>query len=111
MNCCDYDCNQGRNCPVRKAAQAEVQVMKTGLGKIGPEPTLRERFEEEHFGIKPAKVAKVRLRWPAALTFEPPLRWRRTLKGWAKFWLGVVLGLAAGPYVLGVGMVLSGVAK
>lgn len=71
----------------------------------------RAKIEAEHFGIKPAKPAKVGVRWPALLTFEPPMRWRRKLKGWAKFWLGVVLGLAAGPIVLGVGLVLSGVIK
>jgi hypothetical protein len=34
MNCCDYDCNQGRNCPARKP----VTVAKIGQRCPGPEP-------------------------------------------------------------------------
>jgi hypothetical protein len=34
MNCCDYDCNQGRNCPARKP----VTVAKIGQRWPGPEP-------------------------------------------------------------------------
>ncbi len=30
MNCCDYDCNQGRECP--------VQVAKVGQRMHGPDP-------------------------------------------------------------------------
>jgi len=31
MNCCDYDCNQGRNCPARKTPVAGA-VPSTGEG-------------------------------------------------------------------------------
>ena len=34
MNCCDYNCNQGRNCPARKP----VTVAKVGKRMQGPEP-------------------------------------------------------------------------
>ena len=34
MNCCDYDCNQGRNCPARKPAT----VANVGQRMHGPEP-------------------------------------------------------------------------
>jgi hypothetical protein len=34
MNCCDYDCTQGRNCPARKP----VTVAKIGQSCPGPEP-------------------------------------------------------------------------
>lgn len=37
MNCCDYDCNQGRDCPARKPAT----VARVGQRIHGPEP-LRE---------------------------------------------------------------------
>jgi hypothetical protein len=41
---------------------------------------------------------------------QPPLRWRRVLRGWAKFWLGVALGLVAVPVAIVVAHVM-GVAK
>ena len=34
MNCCDYDCTQGRDCPARKP----VTVAKIGQSCPGPEP-------------------------------------------------------------------------
>jgi hypothetical protein len=34
MNCCDYDCTQGRDCPARKP----VTVAKIGQRLPGPEP-------------------------------------------------------------------------
>lgn len=33
MNCCDYDCNQGRDCPARKPAK----VANVGQRMHGPE--------------------------------------------------------------------------
>lgn len=35
MNCCDYDCNQGRNCPAR---QTPAKVAKIGRKDYGKEP-------------------------------------------------------------------------
>jgi hypothetical protein len=37
MNCCDYDCNQGRNCPARKAP-AKVAKVKQRLPGDKPLP-------------------------------------------------------------------------
>jgi hypothetical protein len=37
MNCCDYDCNQGRNCPARKAP-AKVAKVKQRLPGDSPLP-------------------------------------------------------------------------
>ena len=41
MNCCDYDCNQGRNCPARKAY--------TGPAK--PIPTHREPIPDRSLAL------------------------------------------------------------
>lgn len=30
MNCCDYECHQGRNCPIRRAPVTDVKVAKIG---------------------------------------------------------------------------------
>ena len=34
MNCCDYECNQGRNCPARKPAK----VAPVGQRHLAPAP-------------------------------------------------------------------------
>jgi hypothetical protein len=60
MNCCDYDCNQGRDCPARKPLRQVV---------------------EEDMGVA-AKPAKVRQRYPM-INRETPSHWRKTLKVWA----------------------------
>jgi hypothetical protein len=64
--------------------------------------TAREQFEQEHFGIRPAKVGK---RYHAAAAWGPSA-WRKTLKYWAAFALGIVLGaIGAGVLTVFVGVV------
>jgi hypothetical protein len=64
--------------------------------------TAREQFEQEHFGISPAKVGK---RYHAAAAWGPSA-WRKTLKYWAAFVLGIVLGaIGAGALAVFVGVV------
>ena len=64
--------------------------------------TSREQFEQEHFGIRPAKVGR---RYYAAVAWGPSA-WRKSLKYWAALWLGVVLGaVGAGALVVIVGVV------
>ena len=41
MNCCDYDCNQGRNCPARKAY----------AGPAKPIPTHREPMSDRALAL------------------------------------------------------------
>lgn len=36
MNCCDYDCNQGRDCPARKGEPCDLAGLP--IGYIGEEP-------------------------------------------------------------------------
>lgn len=64
MNCCDYDCNQGRDCPARKAA-ACPHCRGLGYDASGYPCTC----------VKPARVAKVgtRTHGPEPL---PPITWR-----------------------------------
>jgi hypothetical protein len=69
MNCCDYDCNQGRNCPARKASP----LATPGMGKVGR-----------------------RYHTASAL---PPSVWRKSIKPWAALALGVVLGAAVGGVI------------
>ena len=41
MNCCDYECNQGRDCPVRtpaKVATAKPLYRRCDVGGICPRP-------------------------------------------------------------------------
>jgi len=62
----------------------------------------REQFEQEHFGITPAKVGQ---RYHAAAAWGPSA-WRKTLKYWAAFVLGIVLGaIGAGVLAVFVGVV------
>ena len=84
MNCCnDYgQCQNGYNCPARNA------------------PTVRERVEAEHFGIKPAKIARVGRRYPAAPGWAPS-HWPKTLKALAKWMLIVVLMSMAAGFIVG----------
>jgi hypothetical protein len=64
--------------------------------------TAREQFEAEHFGIRPAKVGQ---RYHAAMAWGPSA-WRKTLKYWAAFALGIVLGaIGAGALAVFVGVV------
>jgi hypothetical protein len=64
--------------------------------------TAREQFEQEHFGIKPAKVGR---RYHAAAAWGPSA-WRKTLKYWSAFALGIVLGaIGAGALAVFVGVV------
>lgn len=30
MNCCDYECNQGRDCPIRRMPVIEAKVARIG---------------------------------------------------------------------------------
>ena len=30
MNCCDYECNQGRDCPIRRTLVTEAKVARIG---------------------------------------------------------------------------------
>jgi len=65
--------------------------------------TSREQFELDHFNIKPAKVGK---RIPAFWIHQAPSAWRKTLKYWAAFVLGIVLGaIGAGVLTVVVGVV------
>lgn len=77
MNCCDYDCNQGDNCPVRTCKHCY------GLG-----------YDASGYACTcscgtPAKVAKAR---PVMLDREilPPTRWRSQVRELAKWMLGVI---------------------
>jgi hypothetical protein len=64
--------------------------------------TAREQFEQEHFGIRPAKVGK---RYHAAAAWGPSA-WRKTMKYWAALMLGFVLGaIGAGVLVVIAGVV------
>jgi hypothetical protein len=78
MNCCDDfgDCNQGRNCPVRKQMALRDEVEKSmGVAKIG----------QRHHAAKA----------------YPPSAWKKSLKYWAALWLGVALGaMSAGVLVV-----------
>ena len=65
--------------------------------------TAREKFEQEHFGITPAKVGR---RSPAFWIHQAPSAWRKTLKYWAALMLGFVLGaIGAGVLVVIAGVV------
>jgi hypothetical protein len=65
--------------------------------------TAREQFELEHFNITPAKVGR---RSPAFWIHQAPSAWRKTLKYWAAFVLGIVLGaIGAGALAVFVGVV------
>ena len=79
MNCCDYDCNQGRDCPARKPLRQVV---------------------EEDMGVA-AKPAKVRQRYPM-INRETPSHWRKTLKVWAAAVLIYVLIFIACGFAVGV---------
>ena len=64
--------------------------------------TAREQFEQEHFGIRPAKVGR---RCHAAAAWGPSA-WRKSMKYWAALWLGIVLGaIGAGVLAVFVGVV------
>jgi len=64
--------------------------------------TAREQFELEHFNITPAKVGQ---RYHAAMAWGPSA-WRKTLKYWSAFVLGIVLGaIGAGVLAVFVGVV------
>ncbi len=64
--------------------------------------TLRQEVEAE-LGISPAKVGK---RIPAFWIHQAPSAWRKTLKYWTAFVLGIVLGaIGAGVLVVIAGVV------
>ena len=64
--------------------------------------TSREQFEQEHFGIKPAKVGQ---RYHAAVAWGPSA-WRKSMKYWAALMLGIVMGaIGAGVLVVIAGVV------
>lgn len=68
MNCCDYDCNQGRNCPARKASPCK-HCHGLGYDASGYPCTC----------VTPARVAKIGRKEHG----REPLRgapWRRHLK-------------------------------
>lgn len=52
MNCCDYDCNQGRDCPARKPVCAHC--FGIGYDASGQRCTC----------VTPARVAKIGRRYP-----------------------------------------------
>ncbi len=92
MNCCDWDCNQGRDCPARKP-KACPHCYGTGYDASGYDCGC---------GTKPARVAKVGKRMQAAqpLNGTP---WRRQLKDLARgalVMLAVVLISAAAVGVM-----------
>ena len=65
--------------------------------------TSREQFEQEHFGISPAKVGR---RNPAFWIHQAPSAWRKSMKYWAALMLGFVLGaIGAGALVVIAGVV------
>ena len=65
--------------------------------------TSREQFEQEHFGIRPAKVGR---RNPAFWIHQAPSAWRKSMKYWAALMLGFVLGaIGAGVLVVIAGVV------
>ena len=76
MNCCDYDCNQGKDCPARKPVCKHCY----GLG-----------YDASGYACtcEPAQVAKAR---PVMLDREilPPTRWRSYVRELAKWMLGVL---------------------
>jgi hypothetical protein len=61
--------------------------------------TLREQVEKEFGWI--AKPARVRQRYPA-ISIEAPSHWRKTLRVWTWFVLGVILGALAAGIVAGI---------
>jgi hypothetical protein len=62
----------------------------------------RQQFEQEHFNIRPAKVGQ---RYHAAMAWGPSA-WRKSMKYWAAFALGIVLGaIGAGALAVFVGVV------
>ncbi len=81
MNCCDYDCNQGRDCPARKAPACR-HCYGTGYDASGYACTC----------TTPAKVAKVgqRVHGPEPLRNSP---WRRQLRHLAHWMLTAIIGL------------------
>lgn len=89
MNCCDYDCTQGRNCPARKPECKHCYG--TGYDASGYPCTC----------AAPAKVAKVGKRMHA----RQPLRgttWRNQLKDLARAMLLVVAVMFFSAVTVGV---------
>ena len=76
MNCCDYDCHQGRDCPVRTCKHCY------GLG-----------YDASGYACtcSCAAPAKVTRATPVLLDREilPPTRWRNQVQELAKWMLGV----------------------
>lgn len=97
MNCCDYDCNQGRNCPARKPECKHC--LGIGYDASGYPCTC----------ATPAKVAKVKNRHyakPALL----PHAWRAYMRHLAK-WMLIVWGmLIAAPLIVTLASLVKGLA-
>jgi len=61
MSCCDYQCNQGRNCPVRqpaKVATARPLYRRCDVGGACPQPDAQCQAD-----CKPASVDNSQLSW------------------------------------------------
>ena len=86
MNCCDYDCTQGRNCPARKCPHC------FGIG-----------YDASGYACTcvTAKVAKVGKRMHAPKPLNGS-QWRRQLKDLARAMLLVLSVLLISAIVVGV---------
>jgi hypothetical protein len=78
MNCCDYNCTQGRDCPVRKEPTCP-HCRGLGYDASGYPCT-----------CQPADVARIGKKMRAADPL-PASPWRRQLRELAKFVLGCIL--------------------
>lgn len=60
MNCCDYECNQGRNCPARMA--------KIGQRMHGPDPLPPSSWRDKLQHLARWLLVCVAMLWMAAFT-------------------------------------------
>jgi hypothetical protein len=60
MNCCDYECNQGRNCPAR--------IGKVGQRMQGPEPLPPSSWRDKLPDIARWLLVCVAMLWMVAFT-------------------------------------------
>lgn len=100
MNCCDYDCNQGRDCPARKPATCP-HCHGIGYDASGHPCTC----------TMPANVAKVgtRMHGPEPL---PTITWRDYLGDLARAMLFVIaILLIVGATILIAGAVTMGLVR
>lgn len=75
MNCCDYQCNQGRDCPARACTHCR------GLG-----------YDASGYPCTCTKVAKIGQRMPGP-DLLPPSPWRRQLRILAYWMLMAIAGV------------------